>query len=97
MRVNSDAQPDNSWITLEKAQGAFGWTEGQIRSKIARRWQRGCQWAIIDGRRMIDWREVDEWITREASGQVEESSNYGTPSTASGMRKRSKSRTLGLV
>lgn len=74
--MEAEAVP-NEWVTLEKAEQMFGWTRAQIHSKIARHWDRGVQWALIDGRRMINWREVDLWITQKASGQEATESRSG--------------------
>lgn len=61
--MEAEAVP-NQWVTLEKAEQMFGWTRAQIHSKIARHWDRGVQWALIDGRRMINWREVEKFERR---------------------------------
>jgi hypothetical protein len=76
---------------------ALGMTEGSIRSKIARKWQRGVHYAIIDGSTWINLEEVQAWITREASGQLEAGYRSDIPSMASGTKRRSISPRLGLV
>ena len=86
-----------SWVTKKKAAEKLGLTEGQIRSKIARKWKRGIHYAIIDGGTWINIGEVQKWITREASGQCEGASRSDTPLGNSGTKKRSTSSRLNLV
>jgi hypothetical protein len=85
------------WVTKRRAMEILGMTDGSIRSKVARKWQRGVHYAIIDGSTWVNLEEVQQWITREASGQCEASSRSATPSTGNGSRRRSTSQRLGLV
>ncbi len=45
------------WVTKARARELLGLTDGQIRSKIARRWTRGQHFAIIDGSTSVNMRE----------------------------------------
>lgn len=85
------------WVLKSRAIELLGFSEGQIRSKIARKWTRGRHFAIIDGQTWVNLREVQEWITHEASGQCEEKSRSGTALPESGTKKRLTSNRLGLV
>ena len=59
------------WVTKRKAQEELGLTDGSMRHKIAKVWQRGKHFAIVDGRTWVNLEEVQAWITREASDQRE--------------------------
>jgi hypothetical protein len=86
-----------SWVTKRAAMQALGMTDGAIRSKISRKWQRGVHYAIIDGSTWINLEEVQLWITQQASDQCGADCRSAIPSMGSGTRKRSTSSRLGLV
>ena len=54
------------WVSKRRACELLGMTDGAIRSKISRKWQRGVHYAVIDGGTWVNIREVQQFIAEEA-------------------------------
>lgn len=95
--VGEEAFTSCVWVSKARACELLGLSDGKVRSKIARKWTQGIHYAIIDGGTWINLREVQAWITREASGQCEDESRSDTASAVSGLKKPSTYDRLGVV